>query len=369
MEVKFLDLSKTYTELQTEINDAVTRCLDGGWYILGEQVRLFEQEFAEYCGTQHCVGVGNGLEALRLVLRAHGIGPGDKVAVQANTYIATFLAISEVGATPVPVDVDYETYNISVECLKKLVEHTEIKAVMVVHLYGQTGNMSEIQAVCRDNDLMLFEDAAQAHGASHNGRKAGNLGEAAGFSFYPGKNLGAFGDGGAVTTNDERIADMIRMDRNYGSKVKYYNEIKGINSRLDEIQAAVLRVKLKYLDEWNARRSKLAGIYQDRLKKYSGHVGLPVVEPLNESCWHVYVIRSKDRDDLSKYLNEHGVQTLIHYPVVPYCQKAYTELSHYKGRFPISERLSWEVLSLPIGPHFESGEIEYVCKIIQQFYE
>jgi dTDP-4-amino-4,6-dideoxygalactose transaminase len=367
MKVPFLDLRQTYLELDSEIDAAIKEVLNGGWYILGENVRGFEEEFASYCGCKYCVGVGNGLDALTLVLKAYGIGPGHEVIVPANTYIATALAVSDVGATPVLVEPELTTYNIDPLRIENSVT-SKTKAVLAVHLYGQTANMSRIKKICQEYRLKLLEDSAQAHGAMHNGIKAGALGDAAGFSFYPGKNLGAFGDAGAVTTNDPAVAEYVRTARNYGSEKKYYNSIKGINSRLDEVQAAILRVKLRHLDEWNRRRSEIAQVYLDRLKPQSHELVLPQVGEGNSHAWHLFTVRSNLRDELRAHLEERGVGTLIHYPVPIYNQTAYIDLNHLKSKYPISNYISEQILSLPIGPHLSRSEAEYVCNSVNSCF-
>ncbi|MBM3249795.1 MAG: DegT/DnrJ/EryC1/StrS family aminotransferase [Candidatus Omnitrophica bacterium] len=367
MQIKFLDLSAAFLELRSEIEEAVSKALEKGQYILGENVSLFEEEFARYCGVKFCVGVGNGLDALELILRACGFGAGDEVIVPANTYIATVLAVSNVGATPVFVEPDEGTFNIDPEKIEAAITE-KTKAVMPVHLYGQAVRIDSIREVCQRHGLKLIEDAAQAHGAKHFGKKAGSLGDAAGFSFYPGKNLGACGDGGAVTTNDERIAEYIRIARNYGSEKKYYNSLKGVNSRLDEVQAAILRVKLRYLDEWNSRRQKIARYYLEHINpaKKDGFI-LPVCLEENEHVWHLFVIRAKERQKLIAHLKENGVDTLIHYPVPPYSQVAYKEINHLSKNFALTNKLSDEILSLPMGPHLSFDEASYVCKAVNDF--
>ncbi|MBC8433215.1 MAG: DegT/DnrJ/EryC1/StrS family aminotransferase [Desulfobacterales bacterium] len=367
MNVPFLDLKQTYLELAKEVDAAVKSVLKNGWYILGENVESFENEFAEYCGCKYCIGVASGLDALQLLLKAHGIGPGDDVIVPANTYIATALAVSNIGANPVPVEPDPLTCNIDPQRIEEALT-VRSKAVMAVHLYGQTADMKRIQTICQKHKLKLFEDASQAHGATHNGIKAGVLGDAAGFSFYPGKNLGAFGDGGAVTTNNANVAEYVRNARNYGSEKKYYNTIKGVNSRLDEIQAAVLRVKLKHLDEWNSRRSDIARIYLESLNFLDGRLIAPVTGEGNSHVWHLFTVQSNLRDKLQAYLGQKSIETLIHYPVPFYSQAAYQELSHLKGNFPISSAVADQTLSLPLGPHLTKERVDYVCETINAFF-
>ncbi len=368
MKVPFLDLKETYLELEDKIDEAVKRVLQRGWYILGENVSCFEEEFATYCGCRYCIGVGSGMDALELLLKARGIGPGDDVVVPANTYIATALAVSRVGATPVLVEPDPKTCNMDPPRIETVLT-PRAKAVMAVHLYGQTADTTRIQEICQKYGLLLLEDAAQAHGALHHGVKAGALGDGAGFSFYPGKNLGAFGDGGAVVTDDRDVAEYVRTARNYGSEKKYYNTIKGVNSRLDELQAAILRVKLRYLDDWNMRRSKVAQLYLDRLEARGEELILPHVAEGNRHVWHLFTVRSTRRDALRTYLEKQGIGTLIHYPVPLYSQAAYEELNHLKGNYPISNAISEQILSLPMGPHLSREAALYVCEAVNRFFQ
>ena len=362
MMVPFLDLSAPWRELHDELDAAWRRVMASGWYILGQEVAAFEEEFAAYCGVRHCIGVGNGLDALHLILRGYGIGPGDEVIVPANTYIATWLAVTYAGATPVPVEPDETTYNLDPELVEAAVT-PRTKAIMPVHLYGQPADMDPIRAVARRHGLKVIEDAAQAHGARYRGRRCGSLGDAAGFSFYPGKNLGALGDGGAVTTDDEELAGRLRTLRNYGSSRKYVNEVAGFNSRLDELQAALLRVKLARLDEWNDRRRAVAAAYLDALA--GGGLLLPAVPGWADPVWHLFVIRSPDRDALTAHLDRCGIGWLVHYPLPPHRQDAYRDLGYGAGSFPLAERLSREVLSLPMGPHLTSGERARVIAALQ----
>lgn len=368
MEILFLDLKRAYQELEEEIDSAVKGVLKGGWYILGENVRCFEEEFAAYCGCKYCIGVGSGMDALELLLKAHGIGPGDEVIVPANTYIATALAVSNVRANPVLVEPDQRTCNIDPSKIEEAIT-SKTRAVLAVHLYGQTAEMNKIQKICQTHALKLFEDASQAHGASHYGVKAGALGDAAGFSFYPGKNLGAYGDGGAVTTNDPDVSEYIRMARDYGSEKKYYNRIKGVNSRLDELQAAILRVKLRHLDKWNSRRSEIVRFYFDSLKPQGEELVLPYVGDGNSHVWHLFTVRSTRRNELQAYLQDKGVGTLIHYPIPLYSQVAYSELNHLKDNYPISNGIAEQILSLPMGPHLSKEKAEYVCESVNSFLE
>jgi len=368
MDVPFLDLKETYLALEDEIDAAVKSVLKGGWYILGENVRRFEAEFAAYCGCRHCVGVGSGMDALELMLKAHGIGPGVEVIVPANTYIATALAVSRVGAIPILIEPDPNTCNLDPSRIEPALT-PKTRAVMAVHLYGQTADMTTIQSICQKHDLKLLEDAAQAHGAMHHGIKAGALGDGAGFSFYPGKNLGAFGDGGAVVTNDPNVADYVRTARNYGSEKKYYNALKGMNSRLDELQAAVLRVKLKHLDPWNQRRSEIAQLYRDQIEPQGSELVLPHVEDGNQHVWHLFTIRSTRRNELQAFLKNRGIGTLIHYPVPLYRQEAYKELRHLNDSFPISNAISEQILSLPMGPHLSREAALHVCEELNRFFK
>ena len=354
MKIPFLDLKAPYLEIKKDLDDACRRVMESGWYILGKEVEAFETEFAAYCKTKHCVSVGNGLEALSLILRAMDVGPGDEVIVPANTYIATWLAVTHVGAAPVPVEPDELTYNINPSRIEQAITPLT-KAILVVHLYGQPADMNPINALAQKHGLKVIEDCAQAHGARYKGRRVGGLGDAAGFSFYPGKNLGAFGDGGAVTTNDPLLAECIQVLRNYGSHIKYHNEVIGYNSRLDELQAALLRVKLTKLDEWNERRRNVASKY---LLELSGEqsIELPQVPEWADPVWHLFVIRHAQRDALKKALSDKGVGTMIHYPIPPHLQETYADLNLNQGTFPLSELMAEEVLSLPMGPHlFDSG--------------
>lgn len=365
MNIPFLDIRASYFELKDELDAAYKRVMESGRYILGEEVEAFEAEFAAYCGVKHAIGVGNGLEALCLILRAYAIGPGDEVIVPANTYIATWLAVSNVGAEPIPVEPDMQTYNIDPQLIEgSLSEHT--KAIIPVHLYGQPADMDPILNIARRHHLKVIEDAAQAHGARYKGRKTGQLGGAAAFSFYPGKNLGAFGDAGAVLTNDDELADRINVLRNYGSRVKYYNEIKGFNSRLDPLQAALLRVKLKCLDKWNEHRKDLASRYLEELSEISD-LGLAIVPEGIDPVWHLFVIRHLERNRLQQYLNGKGIGTLIHYPVPPHLSEAYEGKFRNEKDLSITEMLANTVLSLPIGPHLSFDVQHEVITGIKSF--
>lgn len=356
--IPFLDLKPVYAELRAELDAAYHRVMESGWFILGEEVEAFEREFAAYCDVKHCIGVGNGLEALHLILRAYGIGPGHEVIVPSNTYIATWLAISYAGATPIPVEPDERTYNLDPDRIEAAIT-ARTRAIMPVHLYGQPADMAPINAVARRHHLKVIDDAAQAHGARYRGRPVGGLGDATGWSFYPGKNLGAFGDAGAITTDDDELADRVRVLRNYGSRVKYFNDVKGFNSRLDPLQAAFLRVRLKHLDDWNQRRQVIAGRYLEAFSTVPELIA-PHVLTGAEPVWHVFVVRHPQRDELQRKLSAAGVGTLIHYPVPPHLSAAYQEAGYASGAFPIAERLAREVLSLPMGPHLSGDEAEAV---------
>ncbi len=369
MEVPFLDLKTPYLELKEELDAAYQRVMDSGWYILGREVEAFEQEFAAYCETKYCVGVGNGLESLHLILRAMEIGAGHEVIVPANTYIATWLAVSYAGATPVPVEPDLNTYNIDPNKIEAVIT-SKTKAIIAVHLYGQPADMDSINEIASRHNLRVIEDAAQAHGARYKNLRVGSLGDAAGFSFYPGKNLGAFGDGGAVTTNNQQLADKIRLLRNYGSRIKYQNEIKGFNSRLDELQAAFLRVKLTKLDEWNKRREKLAQYY---LEKLAGIINLklPYVPEWAKPVWHLFVVRHPQRDELKSYLDIVGIGNLIHYPIPFYLSDAYNQIrekSWQLSSYPVTEKIAAEILSIPIYPHLSQAESQRVTEVLLEIF-
>jgi dTDP-4-amino-4,6-dideoxygalactose transaminase len=358
-----LNLAGAYAELRDEIDNAARRVLTSGQFILGPDVAAFEEEFAAYCEARHAIGVGNGLDALRLILLGYGIGQGDEVIVPSNTFIATWLAVSQAGATPAPVEPDPETHNITAEAAEAAITPST-RAIMPVHLYGQPADMDGLMELGRARGIPVVEDAAQAHGARCKGRRAGGLGDAAGFSFYPGKNLGAMGDAGAVTTNDDALAERVRALRNYGSKVKYHHDLPGLNSRLDSLQAAVLRIKLRYLDDWNERRRAAAARYLERLAGVEGLV-LPAVAEWAEPVWHLFVVRHPQRDALQKRLSEAGVDTIIHYPIPPHLGGAYA--AEFAGaRLPVAERLADEVLSLPMGPHLPLDDAERVAAAVRQ---
>ena len=349
--IPFLDLKATQQELSAELEQSFDRVLNSGWYILGPEVEAFEAEYAEYCEVKHCVCVANGLDALHLALLALGVQPGDEVIVPSNTYIATWLAVSQCGAILVPVEPDPQTYNIDPAKIEAAIT-ARTKVILPVHLYGQPADMEPILAIAKKHGLRVLEDGAQAHGARYKGKRLGAHGDVVAWSFYPGKNLGAYGDGGAITTNDPEIADRINVMRNYGSRVKYINEVRGFNSRLDPLQAAVLRVKLKVLDEWNTRRTNIAACYSNELLNTG--LFLPFVPEWAEPAWHLYVIQHPQRDALQKQLNVAGIGSLIHYPIPPHLQAAYSELGFGQGDFPIAEDIHQNILSLPMGPQLSS---------------
>lgn len=357
MNVPFLELKPTYLELKPELDAAYHRVMDSGWYLLGGELEAFEAEFATYCEADHCIGVANGLDALHLIVRAYGIGPGDEVIVPSNTFIATWLAVSYAGATPVPVEPDPATHNLDPALIEAAIT-PRTRAIMPVHLYGQPADMDPINEIARNHGLKVIEDSAQAQGARYHGRRTGTLGDAAGHSFYPGKNLGAFADAGAVTTNDPELADRVRTLRNYGSKQKYHYEVQGINSRLDELQAAFLRVKLRYLDAWNQRRSEIAQKYQAGLSATSCQ--LPTIPAWASSAWHLFVIRHPQRDALQASLAAAGIGTMIHYPVPPHRSQAYPGSWH----LPLADELAATVLSLPMGPHLTAEQVTAVIAAI-----
>jgi dTDP-4-amino-4,6-dideoxygalactose transaminase len=357
--VPFLDVPAIYSELKYELDEAAARVMASGGYILGPEVNAFEDEFAAYCGTRHAIGVASGLDALRLILLGYGIGPGDEVIVPSNTFIATWLAVSQTGAVPLPVEPDPATHNITAGAIESAIS-SRTKAVMPVHLYGQPADMHAIVQLGRDRGICIIEDAAQAQGARYRGRMAGSLADAAGFSFYPGKNLGALGDAGAVTTDDDVLAERVRLLRNYGSRRKYYHDLPGLNSRLDSLQAAFLRVKLRHLDEFNARRGRIAARYLEGLRE---EVIVPVVPEWADPVWHLFVIRHIQRDALQARLDEAGIDTLIHYPIPPHRAEAYRDFAALQ--LPIAEQLADEVLSLPIGPHLQLEAVDRVIDAVR----
>jgi len=360
MKVPFLPLGMAYRELKEDIDEAVFRVLNSGFYILGHEVEAFEEEYAAFCDARFCVGVGNGLDAIELALRATGISPGDEVIVPTNTYIASWLAITRCGAIPVPVEPNEKTHNIESARIEAAIT-PRTKAVLVVHLYGQPVDLTPILQLGKDHGVKVIEDAAQAHGARYQGKRIGAHSDAVAWSFYPGKNLGAFGDGGAVTTNNEEVANQVRILRNYGSKTKYLNELKGTNSRLDPIQAAILRVKLRHLADWNRRRQKTADNYVVGLKD---SVVLPELISGAQSAWHLFVIRVIEREKVQSALAEAGIETIIHYPVPPHKQRAYSDFS--SRSFPVAENFAAQVLSLPIGPQLSDDQAEHVIQEVNR---
>ena len=364
--IPFLDLKAINAQYRDELVDACTRVIDSGWYIGGSELEKFEQQFANYCGTKYAIGVANGLDALILTLRAWKelgkLKEGDEVIVPSNTYIASILAISANNLTPILVEPCIDSFNIDPNKIETAIT-SRTKAILPVHLYGQLADMPAIMAIAKRHELLVLEDSAQAHGASLDSKRAGSWGDASGFSFYPGKNLGALGDAGAITTSDEELANTLRALRNYGSHEKYKNLFQGVNSRLDEIQAAMLNVKLSHLDDEIAHRRKVAKAYLQGIK--NPRIVLPSVLDENAHVWHVFVIRCEHRDELQKYLTENGVQTLIHYPVPPHQQQAYKEWNDLS--YPISENIHAEVLSLPIGPTVSLKEIQDIIVYLNRF--
>jgi dTDP-4-amino-4,6-dideoxygalactose transaminase len=359
VKVPILDLSRATAELQGELHDALLRVVDSGRFILGPEGAAFEEEFAHYVGARHCVGVGSGLGALELALRALGVGAGDEVIVPGFTYVATWLGVTLAGATPVPVEPDPVTYNVDPARIEAAIT-TATKAILPVHLYGQAADMAAIVEVAERHGLMVLEDAAQSHGARDLGRRTGALGDAAAWSFYPSKNLGAFGDAGAVTTDDAQLAEALRELRNYGAVSRYRHDRVGANSRMDELQAAVLRTKLVHLDDWNARRQDVARTYLGQLA--SSAVTLPGVRDQAEHVWHLFVVRAADRDGMVKHLAAREIGTEVHYPIPPHLDGPYAGLGHRVGSLPLTEALSESVLSIPIGPHMTPDEVAAVIE-------
>lgn len=362
--ISFLDLKAMNEQYKVPLKEAMERVLDSGWYIMGNEVKAFEENFAHYCGVRHSIGVANGLDALTLIIQAYGFGQGDEIIVPSNTYIASILAISANGATPILVESNIDSYNVDPTLIEeKITTHT--KAILAVHLYGQSANMNMINKIAKKYDLKVIEDAAQAHGSIYEGKRTGNLGDAAGFSFYPGKNLGALGDAGAITTNDDELAEKILALRNYGSHKKYENLYKGTNSRLDEIHAAVLNVKLPSLDADNEYRRQIAEYYLEHIK--NDNIVLPSIDNQERlsHTWHLFVVRTEYREQLQSYLSENGIQTLIHYPIPPHKQIAYKEWNEQS--YPISEKIHTEVLSLPISPVLSMEEVKQVVTTINKF--
>lgn len=364
MKIPFVSFDKMNNEIKRDIFSKFKDIYDKSNYILGDEVEAFQKEFSDYCGAKYCVGCGNGLDAIYLILKAYCIGPGDEVIVPSNTYIATALAVSYTGAKPVFVEPNLKYYEIDVNKIEEKITK-KTKAIIAVHLYGQVADMDEINMIAKKYNLKVIEDAAQAHGALYKGKKVGTLADAAAFSFYPGKNLGAFGDGGAVVTSDEEVYKKVKALSNYGSDYKYHHIYKGVNSRLDEVQAGFLRVKLNYLDNWNKERRRIAERYLKGIK--NENIVLPAIEPNGEPIWHLFVIRTSKRDELEKYLKENGISTLKHYPIPIHLQKAYEELGIKKGELPIAELISNEVLSLPMYYGLTDEEISYVIRKINEW--
>lgn len=364
MEIPFLDLRPAYLEIKEKIDSAVHRVLESGWYVLSDEVEAFEEEFAAYCDAKYAVGLASGLDALHLALRAMDVGPGDEVIVPSNTYIATWLGVTQSGATVVPVEPDPFTHNIDPSRIEAAIT-ARTKVILPVHFYGLPADMSAILEIAKKHALLVLEDAAQAHGARYDGKRIGGHGDMVAWSFYPTKNLGAMGDAGAVTTNNASLAEKVRRLRNYGTKARYVAEIPGYNSRLDSMQAAILRVKLEYLDEWNFRRTRTAHRYLTALDS-SDRLILPTIHPKAESAWHLFVVRNGSRDELARALASRGIGTLIHYPIPPHMQKAYAGENWETGSFPIAKQLAEEVLSLPIGPHLTDEALE---RILSALYE
>lgn len=360
--IKFLDLKKINNRYREEIASRIKDILDKGWYLQGEENENFTKNFANFCGTKFALGVANGLDALNLIIKAYGFGNGDEIIVPANTYIATILAISENGCIPILVEPDIKTYNINPDSIEEKIT-TKTKAIMVVHLYGQAVQMEKIWKLAKKYNLKIIEDSAQAHGAIYQENRTGNLGDASGFSFYPGKNLGCMGDGGAVTTNDEELFNKIKAIANYGSDRKYHHIYKGVNSRLDEIQAAVLDVKLKHLDSDNNKRREISKYYRENIK--NSKIILPETYDEKSHVWHIFAVRTQNRDEFQKYLTEKGIQTIIHYPTPPHKQGAYKEWNNLS--FPITEEIHNTILSLPISPVMTDSEIEKVVEVVNEF--
>ncbi len=364
LNIPFVSFERMHSEIREEVVNKLAEVYDKNWFIQGTECEAFDKEFAEYCGTKYAIGCGNGLDALYLILKAYGIGEGDEVIVPSNTYIATALAVSYTGATPVFVEPNIETYNINPQLIEEKVTD-KTKAIMAVHLYGQPSDISEIKSVADKYNLKVIEDSAQAHGATYKGEKTGSLGDAAGFSFYPGKNLGALGDAGAVTTNDKDLAEKVRALGNYGSDYKYHHIYKGNNSRLDEIQAAVLRIKLRHLNDWNKNRNETARKYIEGIT--NPEVILPITSQDRTHVYHIFAVRCNRREELEKYLNDKGIGTNKHYPIPMHLQGAYSELGIPKGTLPIAEEISETQLSLPMYYGMTDEEIDYVIETINKW--
>ncbi len=359
---KFLDLQKINNRFRVQMDTRIKAVLDKGWYLEGEENETFARNFAKFCGTKFALGVANGLDAINLIIKAYEFGVGDEIIVPSNTYIATILAISQNGCTPVLVEPDIDTYNINPDLIETKIT-PKTKAIIVVHLYGQAVQMQKIWALAQKYNLKIIEDSAQAHGAIYEGKRVGNLGDASAFSFYPGKNLGALGDGGGITTNDEALFRKIKAIANYGSDRKYHHIYKGVNSRLDEIQAAVLDIKLAHLDEDNARRREIAKIYLEQIK--NPKIILPKAYDESACVWHCFVVRTKKRDEFEAYLNQNGVQTIIHYPTPPHKQGAYSEWAQQS--YPLSEQIHATIISLPISPVMSDDEVQKVVEVVNAY--
>ena len=362
--IAYSDLTYIHNQIREEVDQKVKSVLDSNWFILGKEVEEFEKEYAAYIGAKHCIGVGNGLDALHLILAGYGIGPGDEVIVPANTFIATALAVSYCGATPVLVDADEETCNLDISKIEeKITDKT--RAIMAVHLYGQAVDIDKVYEVAKKYNLKVIEDAAQAHNAKWNGKKTGNLGDAAGFSFYPGKNLGAFGDAGAITTSDDELARKIKALRNYGSEEKYKHIYKGFNSRLDEMQAGILRIKLKYMDQWTKERQEIAAYYLEHVK--NPRISLPKAPATEQHVWHIFPVFVEDREAFMAHMEARGIKTLIHYPIPVHLQEGYAELGYKEGDYPVAERLAKQEVSLPLWVGMQKEELEAVVEALNSF--
>lgn len=358
--INFLDLHKINARFEDKIKDKINEVINSGWYILGKECVNFETNFAQYCGVKHCIGVANGLDALRIIIKAYEFSKDDEIIVPANTYIASILAITDNLCKPILIEPDINTYNINAKSIEEKITN-KTKAIMVVHLYGQVCDMEPIYALAKKYNLKIIEDCAQAHGANFKGKKVGSLGDAAGFSFYPGKNLGALGDAGCITTNDDLLASKIRALANYGSHKKYENLYAGLNSRLDELQAGVLDIKLKHLDSDNQKRKEIADFYMKNIK--NENIILPKIDI--DHVWHLFVIRTKFRDKLQKYLNENNIQTIIHYPIPPHKQECYKDFNNLS--LPITEQIHNEVLSMPISPVMTQEEVKCIVDVINNW--
>ncbi len=358
------NMQPMHSMIKDEIMKTIDRVYESNWFIMGKELELFEKEYASFCGTRYCIGVGNGLDALHLILLGYGIGEGDEVIIPANTFIATALAVSYSGAKPVLIDASPSTYNINPELIEEKIT-ARTKAIVVVHLYGRIVDMDKINIIAKKYNLKVIEDAAQAHNAIFKGKKAGSLGDAAGFSFYPTKNIGALGDGGAITTNDKELERNIRMLRNYGSEVKYINKCKGFNTRLDELQAALLRVKLRYIDEWTQARQRMAKYYIENLKNTS--LLMPELGREGSQVWHIFPVLCAKRDRLQQFLREQGIETIINYPIPIHLQEAYSDLGYKKGDFPITEKIAEEEISLPLWYGMDISEQDKVIDAIKTY--